>query len=66
VNGALPKTISLKIDPTTAGETVYTFKHLMLTTGPEYIDFGNTLKRIAFSFTSVASTEVAVTSVKGS
>jgi hypothetical protein len=64
IQGALPKTISLKIDPTTVGETVYTFKNLMLTTGPEYIDFGNTLKRIAFSFTSVAATEVAVTSVK--
>jgi len=64
VNGASPRTISLKIDPTTVGETVYTFKNLMLTTGPEYIDFGNTLKRIAFSFTSVASTEVAVTTVK--
>lgn len=64
INGATPRTLSLKIDPTTVGETVYTFKNVMLSTGPEFMDFGNTLKRIAFSFTSVAGTEVAVTSTK--
>lgn len=64
VNGPSPKTVALKIEPTNVGGTIYTFKNLMLSTGPEYMDFGNTLKRIAFSFTSVASTEVAVTSTK--
>lgn len=64
INGASPRTIALKIEPTNTGGTIYTFKNLMLSTGPEYMDFGNTLKRIAFSFTSVASTEVAVTSTK--
>lgn len=64
VNGASPRTIALKIDPTNVGGTTYTFKNLMLSTGPEYMDFGNTLKRIAFSFTSVAGTEVAVTTTK--
>lgn len=64
VNGASPRTIALKIEPTNAGGTIYTFKNLMLSTGPEYMDFGNTLKRIAFSFTSVAGTEVAVTTTK--
>jgi hypothetical protein len=53
VNGSSKGTIALRIQPTNSGETVYTFKNLMLVTGPEYIDFGNTLKRIAFSFTSV-------------
>jgi hypothetical protein len=64
VNGASPRTIALKIEPTNTGGTIYTFKNLMLSTGPEYMDFGNTLKRIAFSFTSVAGTEVAVTTTK--
>jgi hypothetical protein len=64
IQGANPKTFALKIEPTNAGGTIYTFKNLMLSTGPEYMDFGNTLKRIAFSFTSVASTEVAVTTTK--
>lgn len=64
VNGASPRTIALKIEPTNVGGTIYTFKNLMLSTGPEYMDFGNTLKRIAFSFTSVAGTEVAVTTTK--
>lgn len=48
--------IGLKITPTTAGETIYTFPSVMLSAGPEYIDFGNTLKRIALSFTSVPTT----------
>lgn len=63
VNGALPRTVSLRIVPTNVGETIYNFKNVMLSTGPEYMDFGNTLKRIAFSFTSIAGTEVAVTTV---
>jgi len=45
--------VKLYIEPTTVGETVYEFGAVMLSAGPEYIDFGNTLKRIALSFTSV-------------
>lgn len=45
--------IGLQIIPTTVGETIYSFPSVMLSAGPEYIDFGNTLKRIALSFTSV-------------
>lgn len=55
-SGTAPRTVSLKIEPTTAGKTVYMFGNLMLASGPEYIDFGNTLKRIALSFVSVAIT----------
>jgi hypothetical protein len=54
VNGASPRTIALKILPTTAGETVYDFPLVRLITGPEIMDLGNTLKRIALSFGTVA------------
>lgn len=46
--------VTLKIDPDRTGETVYVF-NCMLSAGPEYMDMGNTVKRIALSFTSVAN-----------
>lgn len=44
--------VTLKIEPDRTGETVYVF-NCMLSAGPEYMDMGNTVKRIALSFTSV-------------
>lgn len=45
--------VTIRILPETAGSTVYKF-NAMLSAGPEYMDMGNTVKRIALSFTSVA------------
>lgn len=67
INNASPNTISLKISPTTVGEIVYSFEKVLLASGPEYLDFGNTLKRIALSFVTTApasGTTVATTSAK--
>jgi hypothetical protein len=68
VGGAAPKTIKLKIEPTTSGETVYEFALVHLASGPEYMDFGNTLKRIALSFATLApasgTTTIITTSTK--
>lgn len=61
--------VKLYIEPTTVGETIYEFGAVMLSAGPEYIDFGNTLKRIALSFTSVPVGNAAAfstTDAKGS
>jgi len=49
--------ISIQILPTRVGEIKYLFSRVMLVTGPEYIDFGNTIKRLAMSFQTVAPTE---------
>ena len=49
----LPKTIKLKIVPTNS-EVSYEFPRLMLASGPEYMDMGNTVKRIALSFQTMA------------
>lgn len=45
---------ALEIEPTNSGETKFTFPRVMLTSGPEYMDLGNAVKRIAMSFTTVA------------
>jgi hypothetical protein len=47
------RSITLTIDPDKVGATRYTF-HCMMSAGPEYMDMGNTVRRIAMSFTSVA------------
>ena len=47
------RTVTIRIVPETTGSTIYKF-HAMLSAGPEYMDMGNTVKRIALSFTSVA------------
>lgn len=68
INHANPNTITLKISPTTSAEIVYEFPKVLLASGPEYLDFGNTLKRIALSFVTTAygasATTVATTSAK--
>lgn len=67
INNTNPNTISLKISPTTVGEIVYNFDKVLLASGPEYLDFGNTLKRIALSFVTTAPASgavVATTSAK--
>lgn len=46
--------ISLKITPSRVGEIIYEFPRVAIVTGPEYIDFGNTVKRVAFSFQTLA------------
>lgn len=47
------RVVTIMIEPDRAGETAYRF-NCMLSAGPEYMDMGNTVKRIALSFTSVA------------
>ena len=54
VNGATNRRIGLRITPTTSGQIVYEFPRVMLASGPEYLDFGNTLKRVALSFVTLA------------
>jgi hypothetical protein len=54
VNGATSRRIGLRITPTTSGQIVYSFPRVMLASGPEYLDFGNTLKRVALSFVTLA------------
>jgi hypothetical protein len=54
LRGSVPRTIALKIVPTNLGSVVYEFPEVMLDTGPEYMDFGNAVKRIGFSFITVA------------
>jgi hypothetical protein len=49
------RAIALSIEGTNDGSMTYTFATVMLASGPEYIDFGNTVKRIALSFVSVFS-----------
>lgn len=48
------RSITLLIDPEKVGATQYEF-HCMMSAGPEYMDMGNTVRRIAMSFTSVAN-----------
>lgn len=45
--------VTVRIVPEQNGSTIYKF-NAMLSAGPEYMDMGNTVKRIALSFTSVA------------
>ena len=46
----ITKTLAIKLVPTTVGETAWEFKAMLLTSGPEYIDHGNTAKKIALEF----------------
>jgi hypothetical protein len=52
--GPARRDLRLSIVPSRAGQISYTFDSLMLVSGPEYLDFGNTLKRIALSFQTMA------------
>jgi hypothetical protein len=54
VNGSAPCVFALAVVPTNPGAVVYTFPKVMLSAGPEYIDLGNSVKRIALTFTTVA------------
>lgn len=47
------RTVTIKIDPEKVGEIAYKF-NCMLSAGPEYMDMGNTVRRIALSFMTVA------------
>jgi hypothetical protein len=49
------RVLTLEIVPTRVGETSYKFPSVMITAGPEYVDLGNTVKRIAMSFTSIVT-----------
>ena len=42
--------IAIQIQPTNTGADIYLFPKLMLNTGPEYLELGNTAKRLAWSF----------------
>lgn len=53
-HATLAKTIKLKITPTNTGAISYEFPTMILSSGPEYMDFGNTVKRVALSFTTIA------------
>lgn len=53
-HATLAKTIKLKITPVNSGAISYEFPTVMLSSGPEYMDFGNTVKRVALSFTTIA------------
>lgn len=53
-NGAARRDLKLTILPTTVGQIKYEFASVMLVGGPEYLDFGNSLKRIALSFQTMA------------
>lgn len=70
VNGSNPTILELQILPTNVGATIFTFPRVMLSSGPEVLDLGNTVKRLAFSFITVApasgtfiATTTAVTAV---
>lgn len=58
------RTFALTITPSRDDQTIYAFGAVLLTSGPEYIDFGNTVKRIALAFTSTAG-DAAVTTTAG-
>ena len=49
------RSLALTIEGTNDGSITYEFGTVMLASGPEYIDFGNTVKRIALSFVTVFS-----------
>jgi hypothetical protein len=44
--------VALEIFPANTGADAYLFNRMILTTGPEYMDLGNAVKRISMSFTS--------------
>lgn len=48
------RSVGIRITPSQTKEIIYELNNLMLASGPEYIDFGNTIKRIALSFQTLA------------